>query len=93
MCWNYKDGNIFASVGDDKRLMLWDFRQKDPIDNIEAHTNDIMSIDYSPFEENLLITGSSDRSVALWDARNMKTKIHSFIHHQGEITQVKFSRL
>ena len=73
-------------MSDDKRLLIWDFRNKDPVENIEAHINEIMSVDYSPFDEHLLITGSSDRSAAIWDTRNMKTKLHSFRQHKDEVT-------
>ena len=50
VCWNHFDGNVFASVSDDKRLLLWDYRQSQPTENIEAHINEIMSVDYSPFD-------------------------------------------
>jgi histone-binding protein RBBP4 len=51
-----------------------------------------MSVDYSPFEANLVITGSADRSVAVWDTRNLKTKLFSLRKHTDEVNQVKFSR-
>ena len=51
-----------------------------------------MSVDYSPFDANLMITGSADRSVAVWDTRNMKTKLFSLRQHRDEVAQVKFSR-
>ena len=50
MCWNHFDGNQFASVSDDKRLLLWDIRDKQPANNIEAHMQEIMCVDYSPFD-------------------------------------------
>jgi histone-binding protein RBBP4 len=51
-----------------------------------------MSVDYSPFDANLMITGSADRSVAVWDTRNTKAKLFSLRQHKDEVTQVKFSR-
>lgn len=57
--------------------MIWDIRDKSPSSNIEAHVAEIMSVDYSPFDQNLLITGSADRSVAVWDTRNPKSKLFS----------------
>lgn len=51
-----------------------------------------MSVDFSPFDENLMVTGSVDRSVAVWDVRNMKTKLFSLRQHRDDVNQVKFSR-
>jgi histone-binding protein RBBP4 len=50
VCWNNHDGNVFASVSDDKRLLIWDIRDKSPANSIEAHVAEIMSVDYSPFD-------------------------------------------
>ena len=77
VCWNHHDMHEFASVSDDKKLKIWDMRQKVATQSIEAHVAEIMSVDYSPFDKNLMITGSADRSVAVWDTRNMKTKLFS----------------
>ena len=86
VCWNHHDPNQFASVSDDKRLLLWDLREKAPVHNIEAHMAEIMSVDYSHFDQNLLITGSADRSVAVWDTRNVRCKLFSLRHHKDEVT-------
>lgn len=52
---------------------------------------EIMSVDFSPFDSNLLVTGSADSSVAIWDTRNTKSKLFSLRQHKDEVTQVKFS--
>ena len=59
---------------------------------MHAHVTEIMSCDYSPFEKSVLITGSSDRSITVWDTRNMKTKLFSLRQHKDEVNRVKFSR-
>jgi histone-binding protein RBBP4 len=79
-------------VSDDKKMKIWDKRQQFCGQSIEAHVAEIMSVDYSPFEANLVITGSADRSVAVWDTRNLKTKLFSLRKHTDEVNQVKFSR-
>ena len=92
MCWNNFDLNEFASVSDDKKLKIWDKRSQVAGQSIEGHVAEIMSVDYSPFDKCLMITGSADRSVAVWDTRNMKTKLFSLRAHKDEVNQVKFSR-
>lgn len=93
VAWNYHDENQFASVSDDRRLLLWDMRQKQPQASIEAHMQEIMCVDCSPFDPNLLVTGSADKSVAVWDTRNVKCKLFSLRQHKEEVNQVKFSPL
>ena len=39
-----------------------------------------------------MITGSADKSIGVWDTRNMKTKLFSLRQHRDEVNQVKFSR-
>ena len=77
VCLNHHDQNEFASVSDDKKLKIWDMRQRNSAKSIDAHVAEIMSVDYSPFDQNLMITGSADKSVAVWDTRNMRTKLFS----------------
>lgn len=76
VAWNAVEANIFASVGDDKRLLLWDVRAgSSPTTNIEAHFAEVMSVDFSPFDANLIVTGAGDCAVAVWDRRNLKSKL------------------
>lgn len=83
--------NEFASVSDDKKLKIWDMRTSTPCQSVEAHVAEILSVDYSPFDKNLMITGSADRTIGVWDTRNMKTKLFSLRAHRDEVNQVKFS--
>jgi len=84
---------VFASVSDDKRLLLWDIRHgPEPVTSIEAHYAEVMSVDFSPFDSNLIITGSADCAVAVWDQRNLKSKLFQLKQHKSEVTQVRFSK-
>ena len=60
VAWSYFDSNAFASVSDDMQLKLWDRRSTKACEIVEGHTQEIMSVDYSPFDANLMITGSAD---------------------------------
>jgi histone-binding protein RBBP4 len=79
VAWHRFHQNIFASCSDDRLLMIWDHREKSngpkgekkPIFEIVAHTNEIYSLDFSPFNEFLLLSGSADETASVWDMRNL----------------------
>lgn len=94
VAWHVFHSNIFASSGDDRKLLIWDTREKDrkkPLHKIEAHKGEINCVSFNPFSEFVLATGSADRTVALWDMRNLSLKVHSFENHSDEILQVEWS--
>lgn len=89
-----KHSYLFGSVGDDRKLLMWDTREsnKKPLESVEnAHEDDVNCISFNPFREFLLATGGSDSDVALWDIRNLKQKLHTFKGHQSGVYQVSWS--
>lgn len=94
VAWHMHHKTVFGSVGDDRKLMIWDTREKDrkkPMHKVDAHKGEINCMSFNPFSEFILVTGSTDRTVALWDMRNLSSKIHSFENHADEILQVEWS--
>ena len=91
VCFNKLEENIFASCGDDRKMMIWDLRQQIPVFNIEAHVQEVNTIDFNPFNEYLILTGSNDKTCALWDLRNLKKKLHNFKHHINDVINVKWN--
>jgi len=89
--WHYSRPSIFASVGDDKMLMVWDEREDAPTQQVQAHTAEINCVHFNPFNEYLIATGSADKTVALWDMRNTSSKLHAFDWHSDEVIQVQWS--
>lgn len=87
VCWHKKDENAFGSVSDDKTLRIWDMRTKeDCFSKVYAHTEEILSLDFSPFDENLIVTSSVDKTVKLWDVRKLNETIHTFVGHKDEVS-------
>lgn len=74
--WHHRDPNMVGSVGDDKCIMLWDVREKNPSKPVHrvgnAHGGDVNCISFNPINEFVLATGSADKTVAVWDMRNLK---------------------
>ncbi|KIJ53655.1 hypothetical protein M422DRAFT_58500 [Sphaerobolus stellatus SS14] len=92
--WHKTRENMFASVGDDRMLMIWDTRAPSaPSYNIEAHDREILSVAFSPASENLLVTGSADKTIGLWDLRKLdaQNKLHSFESHEDEVLHLAWS--
>ncbi|KAK9900831.1 WD40 repeat-like protein [Cystobasidium minutum MCA 4210] len=96
VAWKPDVDNIFASVGDDRQLMLWDTRGSgssgnQPTSKIEAHSAEVNCVAFSPSSPNHFLTGSADKTIGLWDIRNLKSKLHTFIHHQDEVLGLAWS--
>ncbi|CAJ0592545.1 unnamed protein product [Cylicocyclus nassatus] len=91
VAWHVLHEAVFGSVGDDHKLMIWDIRGSQPAHTVDAHSAEVNCLSFNPYSEFILATGSADKTVALWDLRNMKLKLHSFESHKDEIFQVQWS--
>uniref|UniRef100_A0A914UT27 Histone-binding protein RBBP4 N-terminal domain-containing protein n=1 Tax=Plectus sambesii TaxID=2011161 RepID=A0A914UT27_9BILA len=94
VAWHVLHDSVFGSVGDDHKLMIWDTRNNSstkPAHTVDAHSAEVNCLSFNPYSEFILATGSADKTVALWDLRNLKLKLHSFESHKDEIFQVQWS--
>jgi histone-binding protein RBBP4 len=90
--WHATKENVFASVGDDKMLLLWDTRAPtEATTKIQAHDREILSCAFSPSCEYLIITGSADKTVVLHDIRSPTKKLHTFESHTDEVLHLAWS--
>uniref|UniRef100_A0A8C2PS49 Retinoblastoma binding protein 4, like n=1 Tax=Cyprinus carpio TaxID=7962 RepID=A0A8C2PS49_CYPCA len=82
-------------AGKSSRLnRAWDTRSNNtskPSHAVDAHTAEVNCLSFNSYSEFILATGSADKTVALWDLRNLKLKLHSFESHKDEIFQVQWS--
>ncbi|KAJ0076064.1 hypothetical protein Patl1_33494 [Pistacia atlantica] len=88
----------FCSVGDDSCLVLWDARTgSSPAVKVEkAHNADIHCVDWNPHDVNLILTGSADNTVHMFDRRNLTsggvgTPVHVFEGHSAAVLCVQWS--
>ncbi|RKP04313.1 hypothetical protein CXG81DRAFT_23088 [Caulochytrium protostelioides] len=89
--WHATHDAIFGSVGDDRKLMIWDTRDgrdTKPRHDVAAHAAEVNSIAFSPHNEFILATGAADATICLWDLRQLKRKLHQLDGHQDEILQL-----
>ncbi|CAL2030739.1 hypothetical protein CAEBREN_17929 [Caenorhabditis brenneri] len=91
VAWHVLHDGVFGSVGDDRKLLIWDIRSNTPGHSVDAHTAEVNCLAFNPYSEFILATGSADKTVALWDLRNLRLKLHSFESHRDEIFQVQWS--
>ncbi|XP_068651904.1 WD-40 repeat-containing protein MSI4-like [Aristolochia californica] len=89
---------VFCSVGDDSCLILWDARAgNSPSVKVEkAHNADLHCVDWNPHDENLILTGSADNSVRMFDRRNLTSggigsPVHKFEGHKAAVLCVQWS--
>lgn len=88
----------FCSVGDDSCLILWDARSGSaPVTKVEkAHSADLHCVDWNPHDVNLILTGSADNSVRMFDRRNLTSggvgsPVHTFQGHSAAVLCVQWS--
>ncbi|KAI3941916.1 hypothetical protein MKW98_009126 [Papaver atlanticum] len=87
----------FCSVGDDSCLILWDARTgTSPTVKVEkAHNADLHCVDWNRHDENLILTGSADNSVRMFDRRNLTadgvgSPIYKFEGHKAAVLCVQW---
>ncbi|GFZ11748.1 transducin family protein [Actinidia rufa] len=91
-------GQEFCSVGDDSCLILWDARTgSSPVLKVEkAHDADLHCVDWNHHDVNLILTGSADTSVRMFDRRNLTSggvgsPVHIFEGHNAAVLCVQWS--
>ncbi|SAM05517.1 hypothetical protein [Absidia glauca] len=90
--WNATRDSVFASVADDKKLLIWDSRTgTTPIQKVQAHKAEVNSVAFHPHQEWMIATGSSDKTIGLFDMRKLETSLYTMDTHDGEVRQVAWS--
>ncbi|KAK4481988.1 hypothetical protein RD792_012904 [Penstemon davidsonii] len=96
--FNPSSAQEFCSVGDDSCLILWDARTgSSPVVRVEkAHNADLHCVDWNPTDVNLILTGSADNTVRMYDRRNLTSggvgiPVHIFENHTAAVLCVQWS--
>lgn len=85
VAWHWKHASLFASCGADQYLHIYDFRAPcvlKPIKRLMAHQSEISCLSFNPFNEWLVATGSTDKTVKSFDMRKFTSPLHTFNHHE-----------
>jgi len=102
VAWSPFQSTLFASCGDDVRLLLWDTRTtKKPAHIINErsmgregtghHTANINACTFNLFSEFMLASAGEDCVVNLWDIRRLHSPLHALTGAKDAIFNVSFS--
>jgi histone-binding protein RBBP4 len=78
-------------VSDDLTLQILDVRQPSNTEasvKTQGHTDAINALAFNPASEFVLATASGDKTIGLWDLRNLKDKLHSLEGHADSVTSL-----
>ncbi|KAE8687564.1 WD repeat-containing protein VIP3 [Hibiscus syriacus] len=76
------------SVSDDGHVHIYDVEGKTIIGAMSGHSGWVLSVDVSPDEE-VIATGSSNKTVRLWDFK-MRATLHVMSNHTDQVWVVAF---
>ena len=86
---------LLGTVSDDLTMQIVDTRSEDKsraalVSGADQHRGAINAIAFNPAEETVVATGSADKTVAVWDLRNLKNKIHALEGHNDSVTALEW---
>lgn len=58
---------------------------------VRAHDEPVNGIAFNPASDFVIATASSDKTIGLWDLRNLKSKLHSLAGHTQDVVGVQWS--
>ncbi|XP_057456540.1 WD-40 repeat-containing protein MSI2-like [Lotus japonicus] len=88
--WHLKNENLFGSVGDDCKLVIWDLRTNKAQQSVKSHEKEVNFLSFSPYNEWILATASSDTTIGLFDTRKLMEPVHVLSSHTDEVFQVEW---
>ncbi|CAI7651823.1 unnamed protein product [Penicillium glandicola] len=68
------DNARFASVGGDRQVFLWDVEQGITTKRWSGHNSRIEAVQFAGDGDSVVVTGSADTTINLWDARSTSYK-------------------
>jgi ribosome assembly protein RRB1 len=84
-----QDGQVFTYIPSDQTLTGWEMN-KTPL---QGHTGSVEDLQFSPTEDNVLASCSTDKSVKIWDLRSGQTQNSqiTFAAHEGDVNVISWN--
>ncbi|KZF20348.1 putative chromatin assembly factor 1 subunit C [Xylona heveae TC161] len=84
---------LIGTVSDDLTLQIVDVRNPSTTTSAtqgSGHQDAINALSFNPASEYVVATGSADKTIGIWDLRNLKYKLHSLEGHQDSVTSLSW---
>ena len=86
---------LIGTVSDDLTLQIIDTRSADTAHSAVTsgegqHRDAINALAFNPKAETVLATGSSDKTIGIWDLRNLRHKVHALEGHNESVTSLSW---
>lgn len=88
--FNQTETSIFATVGSDNSVILYDIRTNSPTQKVKT-TLRSNAISWNPMEAFNFVTASEDHNCYLWDMRKMNKSLNVYKDHVSAVIDVDFS--
>ncbi|KAI5061536.1 hypothetical protein GOP47_0024041 [Adiantum capillus-veneris] len=89
VAWHSDSDELFGSVGDDGKLLIWDHRASTrPTQTVKVNGKGLNCLAFEPRNKELVAMGSADGTLAMHDLRQLSRPLHNLLTHEGEVTLV-----
>lgn len=86
--------HLLGSVSDDLTMQLLDLRLADTTRSVaqaeNKHRDAINAIAFHLANDTIVATGSADKTIAIWDVRNLTNKLHVLEGHHDSVTTLEW---
>lgn len=82
---------MIGTVSDDMTLQILDVRQANTSSSVargEGHSDAVNALSFNQASDWILATASSDKTIGIWDLRNLGQKLHTLEGHMDQVTSL-----
>ncbi|XP_065908344.1 peroxisomal targeting signal 2 receptor-like [Dysidea avara] len=89
-CWSPLLPSTVASVSRDQMLCLWDLsKPAHPVSQVNVHQSEVLTCDWSKYDQFKLCTGAVDGCIRGWDIRHINQPLFNIHAHSKAIRNIK----
>ncbi|KAI5331202.1 hypothetical protein L3X38_021328 [Prunus dulcis] len=88
-CHFSSEGNLLASAGHEKKVLIWNMETFDFDKTSEGHSLLITDIRFQP-NSTIFATSSFDKTVKIWDAARSSKSLSKLLGHTGQVMSLDF---